>query len=654
MLANKALSAAPAAVPLYIEDTFSTYLYTGNGSTQTITNNIDLSGQGGLVWCKQRSSTENHFLFDTARGATKELNSNTSDAEATLANSLTAFNANGFAIGSASSAINTNGSTYASWTFRKQAKFFDVLTYTGNGSNRTISHNLGSTPGCIIIKDLDAANDWIVYHRANTGSPATQYLQLQSTQATTTSSDYWNNTAPTSTVFSLGTNGNVNANGTRFVAYLFAHNAGGFGLAGSDNVISCGSFTVDGSGNCSVSVGYEPQWLMVKSSTATDNWYLYDNMRGFPVDPATGALLRPNTSGAEVAASTFRPTSTGFTGSPGTLFGTGIYIAIRRGPMKTPTSATSVFTPTVYTGTNVDNRLIDTTIAPDMVMIRQRDDAVVDGMYAGSRLTGNEYLLTGTTDAGATDADSFDAQIVSSTEYGNAFSSMNGVWVGNDATRKFNANTTSDNHVIHSFKRAPGFFDVVCYTGTGANRTVSHNLGVVPELMIVKRRGTANDWAVYANNDNTDYLVLNTTAATADDITYWNDTSPTSSVFTVGTNDATNASGSTYVAYLFASLTGISKVGTYTGNGSSSGPTITTGFSPRYLLIKSISTSGEWIVYDTARGLGSGNEPTILLNTPTAEYSANYVSTSSTGFQLVSNSGDINSDTQTYLYLAIA
>ena len=143
---------------LYVEDVFSTYLYTGTGAAQTITNNIDLAGRGGLVWIKGRSAGIGNFLFDTSRGVNVEINSNTTDANATLANSLTAFNSNGFSISSATG-IGVNAATYASWTFREAPKFFDVVTYTGDGANRNIAHSLGVTPGCIIVKRTDAAAD---------------------------------------------------------------------------------------------------------------------------------------------------------------------------------------------------------------------------------------------------------------------------------------------------------------------------------------------------------------------------------------------------------------------------------------------------------------------------------------------------------------
>ena len=147
---------------LNVEDVFSTYLYTGNSSTQTITNGIDLAGEGGLVWIKDRSSASNyHSLNDTERGTTKYLSSNRTDAEGT--GDLTAFNSNGFDVRYQQTGyINESGGNLASWTFRKAPKFFDVVTYTGDGNdNRTVSHNLGSTPGMVIVKRTSGADSWM-------------------------------------------------------------------------------------------------------------------------------------------------------------------------------------------------------------------------------------------------------------------------------------------------------------------------------------------------------------------------------------------------------------------------------------------------------------------------------------------------------------
>jgi hypothetical protein len=641
---------------LYIEDVFSTYLYTGTGAAQTITNDIDLNGEGGLVWIRSRSAATGNFLFDTERGALDELNSNTTDAEASLANSLTAFNSDGFSISSATG-IGVSAATYASWTFRKAPKFFDVVTYTGTGSARTVSHNLGSVPGCIMVKRTDTTGNWQVYHRANTANPETDYLVLNTTAATADSNTRWNDTAPTDSVFTVGTEATVNASGGTYVAYLFAHDAGGFGDDGEQNVISCGSFTTDGSYNSSTTLGWEPQLVIAKRSDSTSGWFMWDMMRGMPVDGDSNWLYA-NTSGAEPSSSVAaRPNATGFTTFNLAASATFIYIAIRRGPMKTPTSGTQVFSPTVYTGTNADNRLVNTSLLTDMVMIKERNDT--GPLSVADRLRGNPYLVTSSTAAEVADADSY---MTPTSGVGNAFSAMNGVGVGNDATSKVNIDTTSNNHISFAFKRAPGFFDVVCYTGTGVgDRQVTHNLGVTPELLIVKIRSITGAWRVLSTalEERAD---LHLTGAFLDTFmglvfgtgglagTY---VPPTSTTFTVGTDSATNSSGNTYVAYLFASLAGISDIGTYTGNGSS--VTVTTGFQPRFILVKRTDSTGNWIVGDSARGLVAGDDPYLLFNSNAAEDTdEDWVDVSATGFTVNETTANANVNTGTYIYLAIA
>jgi hypothetical protein len=198
--------------------------------------------------------------------------------------------------------------------------------------------------------------------------------------------------------------------------------------------------------------------------------------------------------------------------------------------MKTPTAGTEVFEPKTWTGTGANASPTGGNFPPDLFLSANRNTTI--NRSAHDRLRGIGLLvlnLTNTEDTG----------------YTNSLTSFNmtGISVGVDTSAQ-TINYSGNTYVQYYFGRAPGFFDVVCYTGTGSATTFAHNLGVVPELMIVKRRSTANNaWAVYAG-DNTDYLVFNTTAATADDNTYWNDTSPTSSVFSVGTNNATNASAS--------------------------------------------------------------------------------------------------------------
>jgi hypothetical protein len=152
---------------LYIEDVFSTYLYTGNSSTQTITNGIDLDGEGGMVWFAARGpSALGGGIYDSERDSfTKRIQSFSSAAQNLELSQITSVSSSGFSLGPDN--MNNSGQNYVAWTFRKAApKFFDIVTYTGNGvADREIAHNLGSVPGCMIVKQLTGTGNWAVYHR---------------------------------------------------------------------------------------------------------------------------------------------------------------------------------------------------------------------------------------------------------------------------------------------------------------------------------------------------------------------------------------------------------------------------------------------------------------------------------------------------------
>jgi hypothetical protein len=630
---------------VYVEDVFSTYLYTGDGATQTITNNIDLSTKGGLVWIKSRTTGFNHTLVDTVRGATNLLVSNTTAAQATQANSLTAFTSTGFSIG-AGSIVNYATDAFVSWTFRKQKKFFDVVTYTGNGSSQNISHNLGSVPGCIIVKRyVGAAASWLVYHRSASVSPENSILQLNLTDAVITSATPWNATQPTDTVFSVGNNPSTNNASDSYVAYLFAHDAGGFGLAGTDNVISCGSFTTDGSGNATASLGYEPQWIMKKETGVADNWQIYDIMRGLP-GTGTGSTafrLVPNDATTETPSGDFKITATGFVASLNATR-TYIYIAIRRGPMKVPTDATKVFLPTAFTSNNSSSQVISVGFPSDMALVRERTTTAnyASNWPIGSRLTGNGFLRTTLTNAEVTFLN-----MVNGWDDQNSID-LAGIIVGNG----------NNPEILYNFQRASGFFDVVCYTGTGVATTQAHNLGVAPEIIIVKKRSGATYWPVrYSSAASSGYgMYLNDTGVEQNTVAVWTTTAPTSAVFSIGASGDSNASAATYVAYLFATCAGVSKVGTYTGNGSSQ--TIACGFSAgsRFVLIKRTDSTGDWYVWDSARGIVAGNDPHLSLNDTAAEVTTDdSVDTDNSGFIVNQLSAtNVNVSSAQYLFLAIS
>ena len=630
---------------LDVDDVFSTYLYDGTGSALTINNGLDLSGEGGLVWTKRRDHAGNgHMLVDTARGGSSFIKSNTTDAANTSYTLINSFNSNGYTL-STNGWVNGSGDSVCSWTFRKAPKFFDIVTYTGNGTaGRTVSHNLGSVPGMIIVKSTSNAESWYVYHRGvDATAPEDYFLELEKNAARTNAAYAWNDTAPTSTEFTVGAVNDTNQNGATFVAYLFAHNDGdgNFGPDGDADIIKCGSYTGNGSSTGpTVNLGFEPQWIMIKRTDSTSNWFLFDSMRGLVVG-GNDSMLRADLSNAENTVAEYinvnptgfslATTSTSFNASGGNY----IYMAIRRGPLAEPESATDVFAVDLSPNSN-DPRFISG-FPVDMAMQRSRSSTGVDGMYITSRLTANKSLLTGSTNAEA-------STTTMDMDYMNGFD--------DDAD-------TATNHIAHMWKRAPSYFDVVTFTGTGATQAINHNLGVVPEMMWLKKRNGSFNWQVYHSglNSGTDpedyYLILNATSDEANNSNRWNDTAPTATQFTV--NGAITDSGSTQIMYLFASLDGISKVSHYTGTGAD-GHQIDCGFSSgaRFVLIKRVDQNEDWMVFDTERGIVSGNDSYLRLNLSNAENTGNdLIDPYSSGFA-VNNDAKVNASGGRYVFYAIA
>ena len=661
---TSAASAASASfTPLaeVISSLFSTHLYTGNSSTQTITNNINLSGKGGLVWIKDRDSSSNsNILYDTERGAYKALISNLTNAESTRSTGLTGFTSSGFTLGSLG-AENGSSNDKVSWTFREEPKFFDIVKYTADGVNpKTISHNLGSVPGMIIVKALDNNSNngaWKVYHRNLNGgtNPTNKVIQLHVSDEETTSGaiDSFTST-PTSTTFSVGTD--LNTNGEEYIAYLFAHNDGdgGFG-PDSEDIIKCGGYTTDSNEDATINLGFEPQFVMFKRRDASGggDWSVYDNMRGMHGDfLSQAALLEWNTSDAEDATTNrIAITPTGFKVDNYGANRSYIYMAIRRPGMSTPTTASDVFDVNTHSN-NSNSNIFNTGFNPDMNITTRTAAA---GNYILSRLTGRDYLQTDITDAKVT-------------------SSGTRFWDKGNNLIDLATNWFGQNDVVSwSWKRAKGYFDVVTYKSTTSAQTITHNLGAVPEMMWIKNRDDTKDWQVYHSAlGNTKYLQLNEHDAEATASNRWNDTSPTATQFTVGTaqkvNDVTTTRN--YIAFLFATVAGVSKLGSYTGNDT--GQNIDCGFSngARFVLIKCSSHNDRsWMVFDSVRGIVAGADPFLILESNSAENYAsngagsiqNYSSSNldlidpySSGFAVVGGTGMVNENGKSYIFYAIA
>ena len=661
--ANKLIQAAAgnAGESVYVDDVFSTYLWTGDDAEpRTIQNGIDFAGEGGLAWIKNRSagtSNDNHAWYSTdIGGSAGYLRGNTTDSlMATGGQQPLQFNSNGFTmpVKSYYDRLNDSGYTFASWSFRKQEKFFDVVKYTGTGSARDIAHNLGSVPGMVIIKSLDRTYKWIVSHRSL--ADLSEYLSLNENSAKSTDANVFGSSSDshTATTFHVGTDSYGNQNGDEYIAYLFAHDEQEFGTDSDEAIIKCGTYAGN-SGSQTIDVGFETQWVLIKNVTsASTDWFLVDTARGMADTSAVDAyLIRANesdaeqTSGAGGARICARSTGFGFLTESNLSCNrsgeTYIYMAIRR-PHKPASefAATDLFALAGNTYSTSD---------PSFVSGFPVDMALSDGPSMGwdkdiaTRLTGTKRQETNKDSAEGN-------QPAYKWDY------MNGYMSG-----------TNGSTYGWQWRRAPGFLDVVCYTGNGSGtHNVSHNLGVKPELVICKSRstgGTGYNWATITDTSvsSAATLFLNTSSSNAggNSSGMFTDTTvnvgSTAGLASLYGSNPVNASSVTYIMYLFATVPGISKVGTYTG--TTNDVNVDCGFSSgaRFILVKRTDGVGDWYLWDSVRGIVSGNDPYILLNSATAEVTnTDYVDPLASGFTVTSSApAALNASGGTYLFYAIA
>jgi len=611
MSISKKLMTTGAKEDTYVDDVFSTYVYTGEGGSQGIVNGIDLASEGGLVWTKTRSVERAHNLFDTERGGREYLNSDTTEPS-NQRSSGAEFNSNGFTLTDGDGGLtNFLGREYASWTFRKAPSFFDCVAYTGDGQmGRAIPHILGVKPGMVIVKHLEAITNWFVWHKDVPGNGPYGYLESDAPFQLAQSSAVFDAALMTDSTFGVGNNRGLNEQGSQYVAYVFAHDDSDEGL------IRCGSYT----GMATVDLGWEPQWLMVKKTNGAENWQMVDNMRGLP----TGGnihLLRANKADAEVEDSPrVNFTSTGFEiTSSNSDWGSGdfIYMAVRR-----PNKPAEEFEPEELFAVN--NAVSG---APSWVsgfpvdMNIQKNVIDTSGPYLWSRLMQGQRLQTS-----ASSAESQESSAV--------FDYQNGVSEGQGYQLS--------SQYAWMWRRAPGFFDVVVYPRPAPD--TNHNLTVPPELIITKEYKWDWDWYVWGSvlGDNK-YINLNLSAPATD---YTFDSSVTDKTF----NTTFGGSNQPTVAYLFASVPGLCDIGTYTGNDSS--VDVDCGFTngARWFMIKKTNSSGDWYFTSMPGSLQ------VLSKLNETDAQVNYSSSSAipSGFNVTSIAGNLCDDGDTYIYMAIA
>ena len=268
-------------------DYFNTVLYTGNSSTQAIA----VGFQSDWVWCKPRTNTGSHFLTDSVRGGTKVIVSNTTGAEITRSSNIQSFTSTGYTLG-ADGTSNYNGDATVSWNWKAGTSVsgnttgsgtakaysgsvntdsgFSIIKYVGNGTSaHTIPHHLGAVPQWVLIKETSNASDWMGYH---IGIGNTHTIKLNEPDAPVDRTDWWNDTTPTSSVVTLGDNGEINQNDTNYIMYSFSQKQG---------YSKFGSYTGNGTDNNGTFVytGFKPAWLMVKRTDSTSDWSMYDIKR---------------------------------------------------------------------------------------------------------------------------------------------------------------------------------------------------------------------------------------------------------------------------------------------------------------------------------------------------------------------------------------
>jgi hypothetical protein len=269
---------------------FDATTYTGNGTSQSVVNSGGM--QPDFVWIKKRSAAGNNILFDALRGVNKYLISDSTIAEGTDVQTLTAFNSNGFSYGNEASG-NANAATYVGWQWKEGAtQGFDIVTYTGTGVARTVAHSLGVAPSMMIVKRRNTTSDWIVWHSTFAG---TEYIALELNCCKSNRRDYLEQHITNSSVFSVGTSGATNGNTDTYVAYLFAEVAG---------FSKFGSYTGNGSADGPfVFLGFRPRFVLVKqSSSSGNNWVIYDTARDTYNE--CDSILYPNLSNAEFSGTT--------------------------------------------------------------------------------------------------------------------------------------------------------------------------------------------------------------------------------------------------------------------------------------------------------------------------------------------------------------
>jgi len=671
--------------------------YSGNGGSsaneQAVSHNLGV--KPALVIIKRTDASGDWWvLTDKIDGSNDYGKLNEQNAFANTSNnppSSTAFNVGGV--------LNTNGGSYIAYLFAHNFSATDDTqtslvgkTFTDENSNIDSSYplskindgtidsnntNMAYTSGVLDVSwDMGSATVVNTYYIAPQSLSGTVYNPVQGfTAYGSNDNSNWTSiqtvTGLTNTDYYAGKYSRFKFTNTTAYRYyrLETNHSGasiselnvgvapstadlqsGFGENGDTPMIKVGWYQGGGSSGDSqqIDIGMKPQWLLIKNVYNTTDWHIFDMMRVWRKPTAQSGdsfTIKANSNVSEVGVARIYPTSEGFgfeqetntqvnAGGENNRF---LYMAIRF-PMKQPTSSREVFSISNLKGYEP---FFSANHKVDMGLVKSAGSS--NNWFNYARIFGEKYLPL--------NADSPEGN---ATEAG--FDFMHG---------HIDQNWGGTNTYSWMWKAAEGFFNEISWTGSGAVRTLKHHLNKTPEMIWVRGRSLTEDWTCYfAALGNQKYLQINGTGAAGASGTgvgqanLWNNTTPTSTVFTVGTHGRVNTSGEKYVAYAFTSLDGVAKCGSYTGTGSTIN--VDCGFSngAKYVFIRNAYATGNWLTWDSSRGIStSNNDPYLTFNSTDQQYTdagSRDIGPYSSGFSVTGTDSDINTNGNTYVFYAIA
>ena len=657
----------------------NTVLYAGNTNKQS----IDGVGYApDLVWIKNRTGANNHYLYDTIRGTDRSLLTNATNADNVGAQQLTSFDTDGFTVPYDVSGYNNYaGRNYVAWTWdagdNQTSTGISSVLYVGQGVAQSVK-GFGFSPDLVWIKNLAAASPLLI------DSVRGPFLELQ---PNSTGAETSNNGTRIASIDADGFSfadtavGGLNQQNNNYVAWGW--DAGdGDPVSNTDGSItstvkasdatgfSVVTYSANGStGTIGHGLSSAPEFIIVKKRNAAERWTVYHQ------NTSNAYIYLNETFAAETANANLRfgnnssvvaPTSSVFTvGNSNDVNGSGgTYVAY----CFSEVSGVSKFG--TYTGTGSSGKAITGLgFRPGFLMIKETSStgnwAIVDGTRSPFGEVTGDYLYANLSQAegGGSAPLQFDSDgfTINSGDSDTNASGQTYIYMAfkgsySDYVSPLNTTGTIDSRVKANPSKG---FSIVSYEGNGTNgATVGHGLSSTPETVIVKDRTNANNWAVYHKDlTSINYsLVLNSSAA---QVNYGSSfIAPASSTLSLANGSQLNASSRAYIAYCFAEAAGYSKFDSYTGNGSTTGPVVTTGFRPAFLMVKGTSLTSEWVILDNTRDPNPDPAKNVLMpnntNADTTAATGLYVNFTDTGFQPVGTGTDTNSSGATYIYMAFA